>query len=114
MAHYAGDETPDGATLGQLQGYLTSSDPRYQGLGQALGTLYTDLLPADNSAVLSLNPAITLSELGTYTTGIFDDSAAEINAYDPGTKRLFVVNGAKIGSTSLTLAIRPSRYLSVS
>lgn len=36
---------------------------------------------------------ITLSVLGTYETGIFDESAAEIVAYDPATQRLFVVNG---------------------
>lgn len=32
--------------------------------------------------------------IGTYETGIFDDSAAEIGAYDPFTQRLFVTNGA--------------------
>jgi 2',3'-cyclic-nucleotide 2'-phosphodiesterase / 3'-nucleotidase / 5'-nucleotidase len=32
--------------------------------------------------------------LGTYETGEFDEGAAEINAYDPVTRRLFVVNGA--------------------
>ncbi|MEO1211555.1 MAG: choice-of-anchor I family protein [Cyanobacteria bacterium J06638_20] len=36
--------------------------------------------------------AITLSRIGTYETGIFDESAAEIPAYDPATERLFVVN----------------------
>ncbi|MEO1148316.1 MAG: choice-of-anchor I family protein [Cyanobacteria bacterium J06638_22] len=36
--------------------------------------------------------AITLSKIGTYETGIFDESAAEIPAYDPTTQRLFVVN----------------------
>ncbi|NES24098.1 MAG: hypothetical protein F6K41_35610, partial [Symploca sp. SIO3E6] len=35
---------------------------------------------------------IQLTTLGTYATGIFDESAAEIAAYDPGTQRLFVVN----------------------
>ena len=38
--------------------------------------------------------SIELTPLGTLATGIFDDGAAEIVAYDPGTKRLFVVNGA--------------------
>lgn len=36
--------------------------------------------------------AITLELLGTYATGIFDQSAAEIPAYDPETRQLFVVN----------------------
>ena len=93
MAHYAGDERPDPAILGLLQQYLTSSDQRYQGLGQALGSMWTDLAPSDNSAVLTLNPDISLSVLGTYRTGIFDESAAEISAYDPRSKTLFVVNG---------------------
>jgi len=93
MAHYAGDEHPDPAILRLLQQYLTSSDPRYQGLGQALGSMWTDLSPSDNSAVLTLNPDISLSVSGTYRTGIFDESAAEITAYDPSSKTLFVVNG---------------------
>ncbi|MGK7938641.1 MAG: choice-of-anchor I family protein [Crocosphaera sp.] len=37
---------------------------------------------------------IGLSLLGTYETGIFDDSAAEIPAYDPATGRLFVSNSS--------------------
>ncbi|MDJ0508604.1 MAG: choice-of-anchor I family protein [Crocosphaera sp.] len=40
---------------------------------------------------------IGLSLLGTYETGIFDDSAAEIPAYDPNTRRLFVTNSANNG-----------------
>lgn len=104
MAHYAGDELPDAAALGQLQSYVTSGDPRYQGLGQALGTLWTDLQPSDNSAVLSLNPAVSLSPLGSYKTGIFDKSGAEISAYDPQGKTLFVVNGAEKAVDMLDLA----------
>ena len=38
--------------------------------------------------------ALTLEPLGTYETGVFDEGAAEITAYDPVTRRLFVVNGA--------------------
>lgn len=38
------------------------------------------------------NASINLSALGTYQTGVFDEGAAEINAYDPQTQRLFVVN----------------------
>ncbi|MGD1927570.1 MAG: choice-of-anchor I family protein [Leptolyngbyaceae cyanobacterium] len=41
-----------------------------------------------------------LSVLGTFETGVFDDGAAEINAYDPGSQRLFVVN-----SNSVTIDI---------
>ncbi|MGB5594056.1 MAG: choice-of-anchor I family protein, partial [Crocosphaera sp.] len=37
---------------------------------------------------------ISLDLLGTHRTGIFDDSAAEIPAYDPDSNRLFVTNGS--------------------
>ncbi|ERN42464.1 putative extracellular nuclease [Rubidibacter lacunae KORDI 51-2] len=36
--------------------------------------------------------AITLTPIGTFSTGVFDESAAEIVAFDPGSQRLFVVN----------------------
>jgi DNA-binding beta-propeller fold protein YncE len=35
---------------------------------------------------------VTLDVLGTYASGVFDQSAAEIVAHDPRTQRLFVVN----------------------
>ncbi len=38
---------------------------------------------------------IRLSEAGTYATGFFDKSAAEIAAYCPSNQRLYVVNGAE-------------------
>ncbi|MCB1195546.1 choice-of-anchor I family protein, partial [bacterium] len=38
---------------------------------------------------------IALEQLGTYSAGIFNGSAAEIAAYDPATQRLFVANGAQ-------------------
>lgn len=37
---------------------------------------------------------VSLIKIGSYRTGIFDKSAAEISTYDKGSKRLFVVNGA--------------------
>ena len=40
-------------------------------------------------------PDFTLVPLGTYATGIFDESAAEIVAHDPASQRLFVVNFAE-------------------
>ena len=36
---------------------------------------------------------INLQPLGTYKSGLFDESAAEIVAHDPNTQRLYVVNG---------------------
>lgn len=35
---------------------------------------------------------IRLELIGEYQSGVFDEAAAEINAYDPSTKQLFVVN----------------------
>lgn len=40
--------------------------------------------------------ALTLDVLGTYTSGVFGESAAEEAAYDAATQRLFVVNGANV------------------
>jgi len=40
---------------------------------------------------------VSLSHLGRYSTGAYDDGAAEIPTYDPDTQRLFVVNGSVAG-----------------
>ena len=63
----------------------------------------TALLPTDTAmeekepalpAPVKPPPAsIQLSRLGTYSTGIFDEGAAEIVAHDPVSQQLFVVNG---------------------
>jgi hypothetical protein len=55
MAHYAGDETPDAATVATYMGMMESSDPVTWGLGQSLYSLWTDLEPLqDNTATLSI------------------------------------------------------------
>lgn len=38
--------------------------------------------------------AVAISPLGSYQTGLFEQSAAEIVAHDPASQRLFVVNAA--------------------
>ena len=38
--------------------------------------------------------AISLKPIGTFSSGIFDDGAAEISAFDPNTNRLFITNGS--------------------
>jgi 2',3'-cyclic-nucleotide 2'-phosphodiesterase / 3'-nucleotidase / 5'-nucleotidase len=50
-------------------------------------TLSVAAMPA-----LAAGPAVDLQVLGTYTTGIFDEGAAEIVAYDASTVQAFVVN----------------------
>lgn len=37
---------------------------------------------------------LKIEPIGTYSTGIFNESAAEISAYDPINQRLFVINGS--------------------
>lgn len=43
-------------------------------------------------AAAAPEPTVTLTPLGTYHTGAFDEGASEITTYDPATKRVFVVN----------------------
>lgn len=42
---------------------------------------------------LKIIPTIKLRDLGSFETGVFDESAAEIVAFDARSRRLFVVNG---------------------
>ena len=65
-------------------------------------TLVTLALQSCAAAALALAPALTpslhaqsdveLTLIGQYQTGIFDESAAEITAYDAASQRLFLVN----------------------
>jgi 2',3'-cyclic-nucleotide 2'-phosphodiesterase/3'-nucleotidase/5'-nucleotidase len=50
---------------------------------------------SSSSAGAAPKPRISLSPIGTYETGQFDQSAAEIVAYDPETRQVFVVNALK-------------------
>ncbi|HSO65633.1 MAG TPA: choice-of-anchor I family protein, partial [Ornithinibacter sp.] len=51
-------------------------------------------LAGGSTAAVASRPTqeVTLTPLGTYSTGAFDEGASEITAYDPGTHRVFVVN----------------------
>ncbi|HEU4780476.1 MAG TPA: choice-of-anchor I family protein [Steroidobacteraceae bacterium] len=49
-------------------------------------------------------PQASLEVLGTYRTGVFDQGAAEIVAYDPLTRRVFVVNAAATSVDVLDIA----------
>jgi hypothetical protein len=49
-------------------------------------------LSGSSEAVKTAKKSITLSPLGTYSSGLFNQAAAEITAHDPVTQRLFVVN----------------------
>ena len=93
MAHYAGDEQPDEDTMNTIMGLLAYDQTSvHYILGQTLYSLWTDLAPTDNRALIPLDPKIALSVLGTYASNVFDEGAAEIVAFDPKTRRLFVSN----------------------
>ena len=47
---------------------------------------------------------LDLNVIGRYSSGIFDESAAEIVAYEPASERLFVVNSAAVTVDVLNLA----------
>jgi DNA-binding beta-propeller fold protein YncE len=94
MAHYAGDESPTSDTWAFIGSLLYSGDATMEFLGQSLGSLWTDLAPADAFGLLDFSAPLSLSVAGAYTAGAFDEGAAEIVAYDPDAMRLFVVNGS--------------------
>lgn len=56
----------------------------------AAGVLST--VPSGPAAGAPAANRISLVPIGTYASGVFDESGAEIVAHDPGTQRLFVVN----------------------
>ena len=49
-------------------------------------------------------PSVRLQAIGTYATGSYNQSAAEIAAYDPQSRRVFVVNGAGSNINVLDIA----------
>jgi hypothetical protein len=103
-AHYAGDEQPGSDTMAMITGFINDPDPTVQFLGQTLYALWTDLPPTDGRALLPLDPAIQLSPLGTYASGVFDEGAAEIVAFDAKTRRLFVSNANENTIDALSVA----------
>lgn len=72
-AHYAGDEKPDAATLMTLQSFLASSDPKTVMLGQSIGSLWTDLPPADNQLLITPNTALPV-ELTSFTANAVNNA----------------------------------------
>jgi hypothetical protein len=72
----------------------------------ATATATTATTSADESAVRK--DGIGLTFLGRYSSGSFDESAAEITAYDAGSRRLFTVN-AKTGTVDILDLSDPAR-----
>ena len=52
------------------------------------------MLGFDPGPIRAQSGGITLTALGSYASGSFNVGASEIGAYDPQSRRLFVVNGA--------------------
>lgn len=106
---------PDGSEQDALAEYLadnfSASNPFSQAdSGRAEDTrlqnlaFRADTVLGDDMGDLPTAPAIDLTVLGTYATGVFDEGAAEINAYDAETKRLFVVNSNAVTIDILDLS----------
>jgi hypothetical protein len=71
----------------------------------------SDDTPAPSPAPEATPAALTLQKIGSYSTGQFGVSAAEIPAFDAASKRLFVVN-AQLGAVdvlNLTNPISPTK-----
>ncbi len=68
-----------------------SLDSRIQNLSFRGDTVIDGAGPTDPTDPGPAEPSL-LAPLGTYETGVFDESAAEIVVHDPASQRLFVVN----------------------
>ncbi len=60
--------------------------------------------PLSAASLAQTTPALTLTPIGTYSTGIFGEGAAEIVAFDPGSARIFSVNAAAVTVDILDLS----------
>ena len=81
-----------------------------------LGGIITLALATRSWAAAPGSPfAIRIEPLGTYATGIFEQSASEIVAHDPKTQRLFVVNAAEgaIDVLDVRTPLAPSLLFSI-
>ncbi|CAN5596180.1 hypothetical protein BH18ACI1_BH18ACI1_20590 [soil metagenome] len=63
------------------------------------------------NTVFAKKADIRLRVLGSYATGIFDDSASEIAAHDPLTQRLFITNSANSTIDVLSIANPSNPFL---
>jgi hypothetical protein len=66
------------------------------------------LLLAGVDASIANQKSISLTPIGTYASGIFNEGGAEIVAHDPRTQRLFVVN-AQAASVDVLSIRNPSQ-----
>ena len=68
-----------------------------------------------DAAAQPSNPAIRFTLIGRYASGLFDEGAAEIAAYDPASQTVFVVNAARAAVDALSIANprRPVRRFTI-
>lgn len=64
----------------------------------------TPVGPLHAAALRQTSPTLTLTVIGTYRSGIFGESAAEIVAFDPASARLFSLNAAAVTVDILDLS----------
>lgn len=84
-----------------LSGGLFVPTASAQAVTQAATTTQPEIKPVTQPAALTLTP------LGTYETGVFDESAAEIVAFHAATQRAFVIN-AKLAQVDVLDASDPT------
>jgi hypothetical protein len=65
-------------------------------LGSAAALLLASTMPALATTDRSAQGSLSVSPVGTYSSGVFAESATEIVAHDPRTQRLFTVNAADL------------------
>jgi hypothetical protein len=72
------------------------------------------ILAASTSVFAFGGKSIDLKPIGTFKTGVFDEGAAEIVAYDPDTELVFVINAAASTVDALSIADPTSPMLAFS
>lgn len=75
------------------------------------GSIIADAKPSN----LAVDSTIRLSFLGRYASGVYKKSAAEIVAFDPKSKRAFVINAAsgKVDVLDMQAPAQPKRMFSI-
>jgi len=90
VAHSVGDENPSAQVMAIIQGLMGSADPMEQMLGQMLGSIWTDLPPADLAVDLPLPPLGVPFALGQKLNGEMD-GIQDADAFD-----VYLAEGTKL------------------
>lgn len=70
----------------------------------AIATTASAKMMAEPVASHGSSSTVSVTHIGRYSTGVYDDGAAEIPTYDANTERLFVVNGSIPGIDVLDIS----------